>query len=287
MREILTYYNFQTFPLAVPPKRSPAETKSRSVLTRWLPEEGVVKWASNKANSTWTGFGQASEGSWKLRAFRIGERLIDRIDFEEFSLKALNVYHGPSIQSLKNSQGVGKEWKATIPLIYPPSIQSGEASLEHLRLVITERIPSHKRGFWTWLIIAPLTTPFMIIPIIPNFPFFFCAWRAWGHLTALRSSRYLDRLLDLGVIIPKAQPELDKVYKEYKPPEVEPPSAPSTNDVKPPTIESSQTLLLTRDAIPAILRMFGLKQKIAAGMYHAVEQARVRVTHGKPEWWQF
>lgn len=31
----------------------------------WLPEEGIVKWATNKAVDTWTGFGKEKSG-WKV-----------------------------------------------------------------------------------------------------------------------------------------------------------------------------------------------------------------------------
>lgn len=103
----LTYYHFQTPP--------PPEDAKRG---------GVVKWASKKASDLWAGFGKAKEGTWKVRArvvvffvalilkrvllsqlrtFRYGERLIDRIDFEELALKTIDPSLGPKVTKLSQS----------------------------------------------------------------------------------------------------------------------------------------------------------------------------------------
>lgn len=86
---------------------------------------------------------------------------------------------------------------AQIPLIYPSSLSSNRDSLEHFKTFLDDRMPRHRRGFYLWMIIAPLTAPFMIIrachfsslqsfiliflAVIPNLPFFFCVWRSWSH----------------------------------------------------------------------------------------------------------
>lgn len=70
-----------------------------------------MNWAREKAASTWSSFGKAPEGNWKvkyliiipclysqhlqLRVFRTGERLVDRIDFEEHALKAVDPSSSP------------------------------------------------------------------------------------------------------------------------------------------------------------------------------------------------
>ena len=65
----LVYYQFQ---LALdPPPSVASEDKdsdpSNTKKTRkgWLPEEGVAKWATNKAVDTWGGFGKEKSG-WKV-----------------------------------------------------------------------------------------------------------------------------------------------------------------------------------------------------------------------------
>ena len=44
-------------------------------------------------------------------------------------------------------------------------------SLEHLQTFLADRIPRHRRGFYLWMIVAPLTAPLMIIRCV-LFPFF-------------------------------------------------------------------------------------------------------------------
>ena len=65
----LVYYQFQ-IALEPPPSirlasrdqdSDPTNAKKRG----WLPEEGVAKWATNKAADTWAGFGKEKSG-WKV-----------------------------------------------------------------------------------------------------------------------------------------------------------------------------------------------------------------------------
>jgi hypothetical protein len=95
----LVYYHFQMRP----------KTEKRDV--------GWVDWATGKATSAWTQFGKAPENSWKVcrsilsnasmyadrafatqfKLFTYGERLADRIDFEELALKGVDPSLGPKI----------------------------------------------------------------------------------------------------------------------------------------------------------------------------------------------
>lgn len=290
--------------------------------------KGAVKWLSTKAADLWAGFGKAPEGSWKLRTYELGERIVDRIDFEELALKGVDPSLGPSVT---HADITGQEVNEVtfpekqspkealrIPLIYPPSIyaslpptgvnEAPHPSIVHLRTLLTSREPRHRRGFWIWMAIAPLTAPFILVPVIPNLPFFFCAWRSWSHYRAYRTSQYLSSLLDHGLIVPEPSSALDQLYASYAPslsnieslrsPMTSPPrsaaSLPNTSNTttgRPPNgvtapssqpgasnvYKTSQRLLLTRKAIPHILQLFGLPQSSAADMYRAVEQVRGRL----------
>jgi hypothetical protein len=162
----------------------------------------------------------------QLKVYRAGERLVDRLEFEELALKSIDPSLGPSITNFgrKNpviaeaEKGVENEpqllkvcmlhrqlvrkppfMPPQIPLLYPESIISSSTVLSDLRAYTEHRIPRHRRGFYLWMIIAPFTAPFMLIrmyhifshysilpsvdgtAVIPNIPFFFCAWRSWSH----------------------------------------------------------------------------------------------------------
>lgn len=65
---------------------------------------------------------------------------------------------------------------------------------------------------YRFLIFSPLTWPFAIIPVIPNFPLFYVLWRAWSHYKAWKGADYLESLLKLGMIVEKPSKALDDIY---------------------------------------------------------------------------
>ncbi|KAF9816053.1 hypothetical protein IEO21_04228 [Rhodonia placenta] len=198
----LTYYHFVT----PPPHESKTQTWSN--------------WVTTKAAHLWAGLGKAPDGNWKRRAFLYGERLVDRLDFEELALKSFDTSLGPKILPVGRTDKIKPKDHPTIPLIYPPSACT--SPLPHLRALLEKRTPRHRNGCLIWIAISPFTAPFMLIPIIPNFPFFFCAWRAWSHYKAFKASQYLQAFVAQGAVLPQENAELDAIYLEYAP---APPSA--------------------------------------------------------------
>ncbi|KAI0662332.1 mitochondrial K+-H+ exchange-related-domain-containing protein [Cubamyces menziesii] len=290
--EHLTYYHFIT---------PPDNRKST-----WS------KWIVAKASDLWAGLGKAPEGNWKRRAFLYGERLVDRLDFEELALKSLDPSLGPRLSNIVHTSSKKKEEAtAQIPLIYPPSACT--SPLPHIQSLLAKRTPRHKKGFWFWLAVSPITAPFALIPIIPNFPFFFCVWRSWSHYRAYKASQYLEGFLKQGAIIPQTSPELDAIYAKYAPallPDADaekPPPPPSEHAraADSPTRDSSEAsseqaqqgpqeetaaasaygprLLLTKEAVPELQKLLELPEDstFAADVYRALEQARLRLEGGQ------
>ncbi|KDR83089.1 hypothetical protein GALMADRAFT_238906 [Galerina marginata CBS 339.88] len=277
----LTYYQFQISPERPkkPPSSSAASTgefgrgigsvEQEKKRKQWLPEEGLVNSATQKAADIWAGFGEA-KGGWKLKTYQFGGKLMDRVDFEELALKSIVPSLGFSITHLKGTPALDapeKTQSTTISLIYPPSLLSGSTALADLRAHVKHRIPLHRMGFYSWAALTPFTFPLKIIPIIPNLPFFFCAWRLWSHYRAYQAAEYLESLLNHDLIVPQPSEALDQVYKTYQ---------------LSPHADPHHTLL-TRDAMPSILSIFqlGSDSTAAADLYRAVEQARVRVATGR------
>ncbi|KIP09703.1 hypothetical protein PHLGIDRAFT_67051 [Phlebiopsis gigantea 11061_1 CR5-6] len=280
----LTYYHFFTPP--------PKDEHKKD----W------VKWATNKAGDLWAGFGKAPEGHWKRRTFLYGERLVDRIDFEELALKSLDPSLGPNLTRFGHSESnVESEKTPQIPLIYPSSVCS--SPIEHLRSLVRKRGPRHKKGCYMWLLISPLTAPFMIIPVIPNLPFFFCIWRSWSHWKAYRASTYLEQLLAKGAIVPEESKELNQIYLQYANTSTSP--TPASTETKSQHLDSdaststtaNQTpqdskgpavhrrLLLTRDAVPELTTTLDLPpdSAFASDVYRALEQAALRLQKAEPD----
>ncbi|KAI1794761.1 mitochondrial K+-H+ exchange-related-domain-containing protein [Ganoderma leucocontextum] len=273
--EHLTYYHFVT------PQKDNKKTS-------W------TKWAVVKSSELWAGLGKAPQDSWKRKAFLYGERLVDRLDFEELALKSLDPSLGPKFSNIV-PRGLKSETAPTIPLVYPPSVCA--SPIPHLHSLLDKRTPKHRKGFWMWLAIAPLTAPFAIVPVIPNFPFFFCVWRSWSHYRAYKASEYLEGFLQRGAIVAQSSPELDVIYAKYAPrspptssSEAKAENAPSLSSD--PKLEDSDkdasagaSLLLSKDAVLELQKALDVPEDstFATDVYRALEQARLRLEGAKDE----
>ncbi|KAF7332556.1 hypothetical protein MKEN_00138300 [Mycena kentingensis (nom. inval.)] len=240
-----TFYAFRITP---PPSKPKLVAPNPGIFARWLPEEGLGKWASHKANETWIGWGQAPTGSMKQRAFQTGERLMNQLEFEETNLKSLDLSIAPPLKDLRVEKG------DEIPLFYTPTMLSGPQSLENLKALVDQRIPVHSRGMYTWIFFAILSAPLKLIPIIPNFPFYFCAWRTWSHLKARRAAQYLKSLIENNRIVPEPLHDLTAVY-----------AAPGSDQ------------LVNKEALARAVRALGMSIEEEKALFHAQEQVRVRL----------
>ncbi|KAH9952299.1 hypothetical protein BGW80DRAFT_1430713 [Lactifluus volemus] len=194
----LVYYHFQ-----MPPK---AENK----------RTGLIDWATGKATSIWARFGKAPESSWKYKVFAYGERLVDRVDFEELALKGVDPSMGPK---LSNPRSPTEEQKKTA------------------------------FGFYMWMLLAPLTAPFMLIP----------------------------SLLQRGAIVPHSDADLDDIYTSLAPSNA---LLIQKNKLSEDKKDEEQKVLLGRDAVPQILQLYGLPESAATDIYRAVSQANARLREG-------
>lgn len=111
-------------------------------------------------------------------------------------------------------------------------------------------------------------------------------------VSAYRASTYLDSLLERGAIAPEANAQLDEIYARYRAPSIPAPPAPGAeekpaasplgaaapSETAPSAATSKMDMrpLLTREAVPSILALFGLPESSAGDMYRAIEQTRQR-----------
>ena len=145
-------------------------------------------------------------------------------------------------------------------------------------------------------------------------------WRSWSHYrgelpisvgdsnpnltlfnSAYKASSYLETVLAKGAILPQPSPELDAVYAKYAPPIPPPLTAPTPSPSKEAkedvdsdasstpdweeVPESERKLILTRDAVPALTSVLGLRPEtsFASDVYRALEQARLRLERAASE----
>ncbi|KDE07124.1 hypothetical protein MVLG_02529 [Microbotryum lychnidis-dioicae p1A1 Lamole] len=264
---LLQAKRLQPIPSDSPSAQSPT---SRSSLGEGKKEVGkrqlsYLTRATLWASGTWEGFGKADEGTWKRRAYVIGARFMDKIEFEEWALKAIDPALSPKPWAAikAGSDGVAaRRQEDKVSVIYPSSILKESELKESLRKQLDHREPLHKKAMYKCILFAPLTFPFAIIPVVPNFPLFYVLWRAWSHYRAWKASQYLSTLLSTSQLSLTPSKELDKIY-----------SSPSPTS---PTSSENQ-VVLTMSKVPEIVRTFGLSGEEEGELKRAVVQCELRL----------
>ena len=136
----------------------------------------------------WAAWGAAPNDSWKVRLrsnhalnanlsclliqykiFKWGERVADRVEFEETALRVIDTaYKPPENQSLLEKDAT------LIPLLYP-SLLAGRDPLGSWQTHIQFRIPYHKRYMNLWLlgqstlcIIYDILVHYLLIQVSPS-----------------------------------------------------------------------------------------------------------------------
>jgi len=59
----------------------------------------------------------------------------------------------------------------------------------------------------------PFTIPFILVPVVPNLPFFYLVFRAWSHWKAWSGSRHIEFLLDKRLLKPMESEPLRTAYE--------------------------------------------------------------------------
>lgn len=129
---------------------------------------------------------------------------------------------------------------------------------------------------------SPLTWPFAIIPIIPNFPLMYVLWRAWSHYKAWKGAAYLENLLKLGMIVEKPSKALDDIYaNKPKAVTVDAAQAADTASDAPKGGKKAEKppyhgMLLVKEQIPALTEAFDLRAAEKIDVARAIDQADMR-----------
>ncbi|KAJ5332460.1 hypothetical protein MYU51_019171 [Penicillium brevicompactum] len=159
---------------------------------------------TTKAAETWAKWEEADKG-WKMHLVRWGNRVQQRIPYEEWGLK--------SIPSLEAQKRINKDHGTNkIDVLFPGNAMRLERISPLLRKIATERQELHKKRMMWSLIAAPITAPLGLIPVVPNIPFFYLAYRGWSHWRALNGSKHLEFIVDKNLLNPISLPELEDLY---------------------------------------------------------------------------
>lgn len=272
----------------------------------------LVSKATNKATEQWEKFGKAKPGNWKYRIYMTGENLMDRIEYEEWLLKALDASTAPKLFTRRpqitdagadaasstraSVDGSGSREKSVpeplIPLYYPEKLVSEQYVLADLRRMVDLREPHHKSLMKKSLVAAPLTFPFAIIPVVPNFPLFYVLWRAWSHWRAMKSSQYLKQLLGApssssspgaSHLVPSASGVLAEVYSRTGggPFASTPPSSKADSEAGPGGAHGRPEILLDHAMVDKLVEQFELEDQARVDLRRAISQLEARLKKGQ------
>ncbi|KAI5792235.1 mitochondrial K+-H+ exchange-related-domain-containing protein, partial [Pyronema domesticum] len=141
---------------------------------------------SAKAAKLWLSWESAEKG-WQKKVAEYGNKLFDRIPYEEWALKSIPPLSARRPEELTTPS-------TPVEVIYPPSIISPSQIPSILRSLGTSSKAYHKRHLVWSCIGMPIVVPFALVPVIPNLPFFYLAYRAFCHWKALLGAKHLEWL---------------------------------------------------------------------------------------------
>ncbi|KAF1949700.1 hypothetical protein CC80DRAFT_362516, partial [Byssothecium circinans] len=170
-------------------------------------ERSVLDRVTIKANETWAAWEKDEKAplSWKKKVTHYGNQALKRVPYEEWGLKTI-----PALTTRRKK--AIEEGREKYQVIFPGLYLHQEKVPEILKKLAQERQTMH-RSKMVWSVIAmPFTIPFMLIPVIPNLPFFYLVYRAYCHWKALTGSKHLEFLLSRNLPTLNPSWELDEVY---------------------------------------------------------------------------
>ncbi|KAK3075370.1 hypothetical protein LTR53_001375 [Teratosphaeriaceae sp. CCFEE 6253] len=166
-----------------------------------------------KATTTWAGWEKAEKG-WQKRLTGYGNQLFKRIPYQEWGLKSfppatkVRLAEVDAAREGDAGPGPGPGYEC----LYPGAFMKGRSVTDLLTQLATERQAFHRRGMITSMVWMPITVPFALVPVIPNIPFFWFAFRAYSHYRALAGGRFLHHLLRRNLVRPTDSKVMDGLY---------------------------------------------------------------------------
>ncbi|OAA68863.1 hypothetical protein ISF_03238 [Cordyceps fumosorosea ARSEF 2679] len=163
------------------------------------------------AARTWAGWEKRERG-WQRRVVDYGNHAFRRIPFPEWGLKSV-----PPLSARRRAEELaGRDDGGKVEVVFPASVIP-EAEVESVaRRLATERQALHRRQMMWCFAGMPITLPFALVPVIPNLPFFYLAYRAFSNWRAIAGGKHVQWLLDNKLLVPAPSKALDLVYAQSR-----------------------------------------------------------------------
>ncbi|CAG8588481.1 9243_t:CDS:2, partial [Acaulospora morrowiae] len=160
----------------------------------------LVSRATAYAAKKWEQLSHADSSSWKHKLYVNGQKLLDKMDYEEYFLKGV-----PLKKEINDAS-------SKVPLLYPSKTVKPEKVTETLERLLKSRIPYHRKYMIYSGLLLPLSASFTIVPLVPNIPLFYNLFRFYSHYKAFKGAQHLQHITNDGRLIPTKSDQLNYIF---------------------------------------------------------------------------
>lgn len=158
-----------------------------------------------------------------------------------------------TITSLTSINDLNKDYQLlSIPVYYPGSLLSAPQLKTELLAMAQNGQKYHKKLMLWNGIGVPLTIPFIIVPIVPNIPGFYLAYRFYCNFKAYLGAEHLEQIAIREDLSFQDHVELDRAFSHHNP---------------------NSQLLLNEEIIDDITKTFGIED-VKSHLLKALKQER-------------
>ncbi|KAF9105707.1 hypothetical protein BGX27_009491 [Mortierella sp. AM989] len=123
--------------------------------------------ATNWAGKKWEELGTAKPDTMKIKLYVAGTKMLQKLEHKEIFLKEVPPKGDVTITTM-------------VPFVYPSSLKEIQVQSD-FKTLVEQRIPYHRKYMIYSALWVPVTSLFTIVPLVPNIPFFYNAFRLWSH----------------------------------------------------------------------------------------------------------
>ncbi|KAF9348897.1 hypothetical protein BGX26_012740 [Mortierella sp. AD094] len=120
----------------------------------------------------------------KIKLYTAGTTMLEKLEHHETFLKEVPAKKDVTITTM-------------VPFVYPSSMKETQVHTD-MKALIEQRMPYHRKYMIYSALCIPVTSLFIIVPLVPNIPLFYNTFRLWSHWKAYNGAKHLDTLMKNG-----------------------------------------------------------------------------------------
>lgn len=154
------------------------------------------------------------------------------------------------------AQGLSNQQLDHFNFYYPGKMTSPMKILEDLKPEIKSEYELHKKFLVRDMLLLPLTIPFILIPLVPNVPGFYLAYRIYCHMKVMASVKHFILLMKGGHMDMTKVEGIDQLYLQTADEEIRM-NVKKWLENADSSAESQEVVLLAEDAIDSVIESLG------------------------------